>query len=274
MIPEYITYLSSIRGYSAHTTRAYAHDVRQFARWAHAEYPNARWSTITRNHIDAYLLHMVSLNQAPATTNRALASIASLYNYMIRQGMPVTNPCKYESRRKIGDRIPNTIPTDQLRAAYQASTGRVRAILSLIITTGMRIGEVLSLRWEDINAQDHAIKVRGKGNKDRIVRCTLTTMRDLNMLRGNDQQHGQIFGEGQRQVREMVYDALSAYCDAAQLSPHAIRHTFATHMAKMGANVSMLARQLGHKHLNTTQRYIDMAQMETQTMCAAHGIIN
>ena len=259
MIRDYITYIENIKGYSKNTAVAYEKDLRYFARWMRQHNTNARWSTITRDDIDQYIIDCEKQGQKPATTNRHLSAISGLYNYMKRQGHDIDNPCRYESRRKNGQHLPNTIPTIDLQAAYNNSTGATKIMIGLLATTGMRIQELLNLEYSSIDFTTNAIRVRGKGNKDRIVYTTPDMLTTLNCahLNGND---GRIFFFDQRQARYMIWKALHPYSGASQLSPHAIRHTMATHQATAGTNVTTIAAILGHTDIKTTQEYIDMTQ--------------
>lgn len=273
MLQDFIQYLTSIRGYSEKTAEAYRTDLQNFASWAASQVPGAKWSTITRDDIDRYIINLESRGLMPATTNRILSAISSLYNFMRRQGLQVENPCKFESRRKLASTIPNTIPVEDLQEAYANAQGVAKTMLGLLATTGIRIAELLSLRWEDINFLDCTIRVVGKGSKERIVATTYETLRDLEEVAMREQSRGQIFFLSQREARFMIWQALKPYSNAPQLSPHAIRHTMATNLAKHGANVAAIANVLGHRDIRTTQKYIDMAQVSAQRACSRYSII-
>lgn len=266
MIEKFITYLISIRGYSRNTAYAYESDVRQFARWMREHDQNARWSTTTREEIDMYIIEQQHRGLKPASTNRQLAAISSLYKFMKREGYAVDNPTKYESRRKIGERIPNTIPIQDITMAYHHAAGVTKLMIGLLTTTAMRISEMLSLTWEDINFTTGVIKITGKGNKQRIVTTDPKILEPIAQCRQNGKASGKMFGIDDRTARYMIWQALKPFSNAQQLSPHAIRHSVATHMAKNGQNVAKIATLLGHKSIKTTQQYIDMAQAaETRT---------
>lgn len=120
MIQQYIDYLTSIRGYSINTAKAYGRDLRTFVNWAKANLQDARWSAITRDDIDKYITWQVEQGKAPASTNRHLSAISGIYGYFKRQGYQIDNPCKFESRRKLTKTIPNTIP---IEASSQSVSG-------------------------------------------------------------------------------------------------------------------------------------------------------
>ena len=274
MIKEFRTYLSSIRGYSPQTIAGYCRDLRHFAQWAQQHRADARWSNITRDDIDTYLKERCAAGMAPATTNRALSSISALYSYMAREGMKVENPCRYESRRKVVESMPNTIPYEDLKRAYEHSIGATRLLLGLLITTGMRIGEVLAMRWEDIDFSTCRIKVHGKGAKERIVTSTHEVLDEVAAIVTEDKRWGRMWFFTQRTARTMIYDALRNHTTAKQQSPHAIRHTVATYLAQKGVNTVTIAKILGHNSTKTTQKYIDAAAIDATAALTNNNILS
>ena len=274
MIQEYMNYLENIKGYSPNTTSSYAKDLHNFVEWARFNIVGARWSTITMSDIDNYITDMAKAGLKPATTNRHLSAISGLYRYMKREGLMTDNPCHYESRRKIGQTIPNTIPLNDLKSAYEQSNGVVKVMLALLISTGIRIQELLDLEWDDINFVDNSLRIHGKGNKERFVYTTNEYLEILRNVYQNQAQTGKIFLLNQREARKMIFDALKPYSKAKQLSPHAIRHSFATHLANDGVNASTIGAILGHKRLETTQKYIDLTDAPIRNILYNHNILN
>lgn len=274
MLTRFENYIKNIKGYSERTCSEYLKDLKGFAKWAKAYKEDARWSTLTRSDIDEYITMRAKEGIKPATTNRELAAISALYRYFIREGLLKNNPARYQSRRKVGYHLPNTIPSEDLQAAYEHSVGVVHVWIGLLSTTGIRISELLGLNWEDIDFKTCALEIRGKGDKDRIV---YTTSEYLDLMRQAYERHpteGRIFRYSERQARFMLWEALKPYSRAKQLSPHAIRHTFATTLAQQGVNVATIATILGHNRIATTQKYIDMAQMDTRAVSAQYSPLN
>lgn len=263
MIDIWIKYLYYQRGYSKHTCDAYEKDARHFARWMKNRRPNAKWSTCTRDDIDAYIAALVDEGMTPATTNRRLASLSSLYRCMIRNGAEIENPVRYESRRKIGKRLPNTIDAGEIKTSIEHSAPREKNAIRLLTATGMRLQEMLDLETQDVEWTAGRIRVHGKGNKERIVPCDTQTLAMLALYTGG--KTGKVFDyRSQRDARQSIYDALKPYCKAKQLSPHALRHTYATLLAAKGMPTTTLAALLGHEHVETTQKYVETAGVTTQ----------
>ena len=274
MITQFTSYLLAIRGYSPRTAQEYGKDCKAFAAWAKANIEGARWSTLTRKDIDRYIMYRVENGISAATTNRELASISALYRYFIREGLLKTNPCRFQSRRKQADKLPNTIPSEDLKAAYEHSTGLVHVWIGLLATTGIRISELLALRWEDIDFKASSLEIMGKGSKERIVYTTPEYLELLKQAYERKPSEGRIFRYDERDARYMLWQALKPYSRAKQLSPHAIRHSFATSLAKQGVNVATIATILGHNRIATTQKYIDMAQMDCRAVSAQYSPLN
>lgn len=261
MIKEFVNYLNKIKGYSDNTGKAYEKDLHSFVLFVKANCAHQRWSEITREDVDLYIAWQVERGLKPMTTNRHLSAISSLYDYMKRQGYQVENPARYESRRKVGDRIPNTIPTNVLRKAMETSEGTIHLMLCTLYQTGVRLQEMLDIRKCDLDILNYTIRIQGKGMKERLVYVTEELMSDLVTFSTNRKAMEPIFkGWSQREVRKALYEILRPLGIAPQMSPHAIRHTFATEVAKQGSNVTTLAVMMGHKSIKTTQKYIDMAQ--------------
>ena len=228
MLTRFENYLRNIKGYSERTCSEYAKDLKAFALWTKAHKPAARWSTLTRQDIDDYITYRANNGIQPATTNRELASISALYRYFIREGLLTSNPCRYQSRRKQPKRLPNTIPAEDLKAAYDNSFGLVHVWLGLLATTGIRISELLALRWEDIDFKACSLEIMGKGAKERIVYTSPEYLALMRQAYERKPAEGRIFRYSERDARYMLWEALKPYSRAKQLSPHAIRHSFAT----------------------------------------------
>lgn len=274
MTTRFFNYLVSLRGYSPRTAYGYLSDLKTFSGWLSANRTHADFLSVTREDLDEYLTARCAEGCKPATTNRELASISAFYRYLRREGVINENPAQYESRRKVGLHQPNTIPPEDLRKAYNNASGLARILLGLFMTTGLRTCEVLAMKWEDINFSLCSIRLHGKGNKERDVYTTSDVLAPLAQAWREKQPKGVIFRIAERRLRRVIYWALQPYSTAKQLSPHAIRHTFATEVARQGVNTSTLASMLGHNRLETTQHYIDMAQNDTKQAFIAFNMLN
>ena len=263
MIEEFKTYISNVRGYSHHTATAYGKDLVDFAHFMREQREEARWSTVRLEDVEAFAVRMRREGKSPATINRHLSSLRQFYNWLKRQGLLPENPLRYAEMQKLPKRIVNTIPVDDLKQAISSARGTVKVMLTLLCATGIRVQEMLEITKADIEADEQRIKIHGKGNRERYVYLKEKDMKTVTEWAA--QSDFKLFGEiEQRAARKAIYVELTRKSSARQLSPHAIRHTFATVMAKNGANVSSIASVLGHQSIRTTQKYIDMAQLDTR----------
>ena len=259
MIVQYINYIRTVKAYSPQTCTAYQKDLKHFAAWARENIDDARWSKITQDTIETYIQDAARKEQKPSTTNRRLAALSGLYSWMNYHGYKVENPCRYISRRKVAKTVPNTISTKELRTAYEHTDGVIHVMLGLLMYSGIRISELLSLEWHDIDTDKNTIRVKGKGSKERVIHVPAECLTEIKTAKSRCGKNGIMFQYSDRFARKMIYETRHKYCDAPQLSPHAIRHTFATHLAAKGENVTTISAILGHEHLETTQKYINLA---------------
>lgn len=273
MLTRFYNYLRNIKGYSERTCSEYLKDLKGFCLWVKNNKPSARWSTLTRSDIDEYITYRAESGVQPSTTNRELSSISALYRYFQREGLLTVNPCKYMSRRKQAVKVPKTIPTEDLRTAYEHAFGITKVWLGLLTTTGIRISELLNLSWEDVDFTRCSLAIMGKGKKERIVYTLPECLEQMRQAYELHPRSGRIFHQDQREARFMIFSALRPYTRAKQLSPHAIRHSFATNLANNGVNVSTIASILGHNRIETTQKYIDMSQADTRQAVQRNSII-
>lgn len=265
MIQEFCNYLRSIRGYSENTIRAYSQDLHTFVTWSKQHSNIKKWSEVTRDTLDAFLEHQQKQGLKASTTNRQLAAISSLFRFAQRQGLTIVNPAQYESRRKQPQTMPKTIPVEHIRKAYERAKEPTKSMLGLLATTGIRIQELLNLRYSDINLTENTIRINGKGSKQRIVHAPAEILAPYKNGCSRPNRDRRIYYVSQRTARYYIYEALRPYSNSPQLSPHVIRHTFATELAKAGESTTTIAKVLGHSHVNTSQKYIDMAQIPTST---------
>lgn len=257
MIKEFIQYVSAIRGMSVNTAKAYNNDLTAFATWAKMERQDAKWSNITRDDIDNYVIWNTQLGHTPATINRHLAAISGLYKYMKRQGYEIDNPVRYESRKKLPKRVPETISLGTLEKAATHTTQEVAIAMRLLYTTGIRTSELLNIKKNDIDIERQRIKINGKGSKERYVYMTEEVVEQLRTY--IDKKIGHIFAIGDRELRYEIAMAVKRVDNEKRANPRIIRHTFATEMAKNGANATTIAALMGHESIKTSQAYINIA---------------
>lgn len=261
MIQEFTSYLSSTRNMSPHTVRAYEKDLREFAKWAQNNMEGARWSTMTQQDIDQYQQWQTEQGRKSTTINRHLSSIKAFYKYLMRQGLIKSNPLRYAAYQQQEKTVPNVIDIASLERATETATGTLRIMLLILTETGVRVQELLDIEQTDIETD--RIRIHGKGRKERYVYMkseSIAEVKDWTQGRGQ-----RIFGDiTQRDVRRAIYIHLRRYSTDKQLSPHAIRHTFASKLAKNGAPTATISKLLGHEHISTAEKYINLNDQSTR----------
>lgn len=260
MIQEFLKHIGKNRGYSRNTVECYERDLHEFVRHMRTERPEARWSTITAQDLDAYVTAMADLGLASSTIKRRVSAVRSLYTYMRGQHLVDRNPAQYTSTPKLAKREPHTIEPAAITATVEdrqvSFTTRVQ--VALLAETGIRISELMSLRVEDVDEQHRQLHITGKGNKERTVNYGARFAQMWAEYRGN--ATGQIFIEDVRTASRNIHFALAKHSAQRYLSPHIIRHTFATEMVRNGASIYAVKDLLGHESVKTTEQYAHRCQ--------------
>lgn len=272
----FIRYLTAEKGYSPHTVDGYQRDLLEFSGHLDRETPVER---VTAEMIRAFVAGLHGRNSA-ATVGRKLSALRSFFKYMQRRKLISIDPLAGVAGPKIGKAIPVFLTVDEafalLDAPNELDTFKLRdqALLELLYSTGMRVSELVSRDLPDLDFKEEVLRVRGKGNKERLVpvgRPAVEALRqylperqrllEQRSARGHrvDQQVLFVNSRGSRLTVRSVERFVRAYGERAGITqivtPHALRHSFATHLLEMGADLRSVQELLGHASLSTTQRY-------------------
>ncbi|CAB5101539.1 Site-specific tyrosine recombinase XerC [Olavius algarvensis associated proteobacterium Delta 3] len=286
LLERYIETLSSEKGYSVHTCRAYQNDLEEFLRYAAASFspeasvaPDDALDAIAIEDIDnlvirGYLGFLHQRNKK-TTVARKLSAIRSFFKHLVKHGRLANNPTDAILTPKQDKSIPTYLTVDEMFRLLDSITTdsllgiRNRAIFETMYSSGIRISELSGLNVEDADLAGRVMRVLGKGNKERIVPIGRTC---AEMIRGYRKRlftetsirpdtEGPLFlnkNKGCLSARSIAR-ILEGICRQVGLpmavSPHAMRHSFATHMLDAGADLRVVQELLGHKNLSTTQRY-------------------
>ncbi len=278
---RFIESLATEKGYSPHTLRAYTGDLTEFigylekagaASLNRAEHISAEQVTILS--IRGYLawLHKRAVDRR--SVSRKLSTLRSFFRYLKKREMVADNPAESVLTPKTGQKIPAYLSVDDMFRLLDSISGdtlsalRNRAIFETIYSTGIRVSEAAGLDVTSISADRGVLRVYGKGSKERLVpigRQAIAAIdryrRKLYEEKGLSVKRGPLFlnnNNGRLTTRSMnrILKKLAAACGlTVPLSPHALRHSFATHMLDAGADLRIVQELLGHKSLSTTQKY-------------------
>lgn len=268
-INQFCRYLETERNVSPHTLQAYRRDLCQLAVFVRQE----KGETAGAGDVDHLLLRRhaarLSKNAAKSSVGRKLAAIRSFFKFLVRRGMTDRNPAELIATPKKGVRLPFHLDIDQTTALVEAPAEepyalRDRAILELLYSCGVRVSELTGLDLGDLDLAGGMVRVMGKGGKARIVPIG---SRALEAVRGYLAERGMV-GTGEplflntrgsrinrRSVARIIDHYVLSIASYKRISPHTLRHTFATHMLEGGADLRAIQELLGHASLSTTQKY-------------------
>ena len=273
-VRAFVRHLEVEKNASAHTVRNYRSDLAQFIAYLVGHHRPQDWSRVDHHQIRAYLAELYYRHEKKSSIARKLASLRSLFRYLAREGRVENNPAKMVATPKLGRTLPTVLTVDDAKILVEAPRGsdpkilRDRAILETFYSTGIRLSELVGLNREDLNLSAGLLKVRGKGKKERIVPIGSKAIEaignylfHLSDLRIN----GPLFLNrlGQRLTPRGVAGIVNRYVTQAGLqarvSPHTLRHSFATHLLDGGVDLRAIQEMLGHASLSTTQRYTHLS---------------
>ncbi|HEV8457743.1 MAG TPA: tyrosine recombinase XerC [Methylomirabilota bacterium] len=263
----FLEYLAVERGASPHTLRSYAADLREFRRFLDTR-SVADVRKVDVRLIRAYLAALHERRLSTATVARKLASIRSWLRFLARRGTIAFNPGRQVRSPRLGRRLPSFLPKDEATGLLDQTPEdsepgrRDHALLELLYATGLRVAECCGLDRNDLDRGQGTVRVLGKGNKERVVpvgETALDAVEAYLRLRGDG--GGPLFRNVRggrltvRSVHRIVKTRARLAGISQRVTPHTLRHTFATHMLGEGADLRLIQELLGHSRLSTTQRY-------------------
>lgn len=279
-VEQFLRYLEYERNVSAHTLRNYRSDLEQFVRFCQKDDPAGQppaLSAISHLTIRAFLGDLLRRGNSRSSMARKLATLRSLFRYLRRQQRIDINPATLVSTPRQEKRLPEFLPvadTAMLLESVLPSTtagSRDRTVLELIYASGLRVGEAVGLNMEDVDLSAGLVRVRGKGRKERIIpfgslaskelRAYLPLRSRLLAKRPGRVDSAALFVNlrGQRltarSVERMLQKTIRLAAIRQKVTPHTLRHSFATHLLGNGADLRVIQELLGHVSLSTTQKY-------------------
>lgn len=281
------TFLDSLyleQGVSENTLSAYRSDLDKFCLFLKGE----NLMTVTGLDVESYLAHRVDLGLKPRSTARSISALKRFYQYFVREKLISDTPMLNISQPKAGQSLPKTLSEAEVEALLNAPNTeeamglRDKAMLELLYATGLRVSELVGLRMEQINLRQAVVFVKGKGNKERLVPLGEEAMYWLEQfLKGGRAQmikHATDFvfpsKRGVGMTRQTFWHRIKHYAILASvespLSPHTMRHAFATHLLNHGADLRVVQMMLGHSDLSTTQIYTHVANERLKSVHAEH----
>jgi site-specific recombinase XerD len=276
------------RGSAERTRRAYGVDLGGFAEWAGAQ--GLGPGDVRHRDVRRYAAGLSGAGAAPATVARKLAAIRGLYGFLVRTGRGGANPAELVSSPKRSEKLPRVLSTEQMRALLERIPARTplelrdRAMLELAYSCGLRCEEIVNLDEGALDFETEQLRVLGKGSKERLLPVGEPAQRALRRylekgrraLVGDPREPALFLSKsGRRLSNSDVARRLGLWTReaalAAGVTPHALRHSFATHLLEGGADLRTIQELLGHASISTTQVYtrVDAARLR-DTYSASH----
>ena len=264
LINDFKNYLELERNYSNNTSLSYIKDVTLFS-----DFIKKDLFLVDKKDIEKYIR---SLNKSSKTISHVISSLKSFYNYYMRMGNIKSNPTDEIDRPKIEKKIPEFLTLEEVSSLLNFEVNnefeaRNKAILELLYSSGLRISELTSLELSNIDLDECLVRVMGKGSKERIVPLGDYAIDALKeyiyfyrpMLNKNNSSYVFLNNRGGVLSRQFIFKVIKEECIKKgirkNVSPHTLRHTFATHLLKNGADLRIIQELLGHENLSTTQIY-------------------
>lgn len=275
------------RGLSDSTLASYRRDLMQYGGWLQER--NADLLSAGREELQRYLAWRVQQHLKASSTARMLSTLRGFYRFLVREQSIESDPTLLIEGPKRGRTLPKTLTESDVEALLQApQTGdavelRDRAMLEVLYATGLRVSELVALQLGQVNLHQGVIRVVGKGSKERLVplgeeaiRWVLTYLKEGRPLLNPEASSEVLFPSrrGSQMTRQTFWHRIKRYAVVAgidkPLSPHVLRHAFATHLLNHGADLRVVQMLLGHSDLSTTQIYTHVAQHRLQSLHGEH----
>jgi len=276
-------------GLSKNTLSAYRSDLKQFCLFLASAGVRSRLLTVTQAEVQKYLAYCLANGVKASSSSRILSTLRRFYRYQIRENIMQEDPCSHVLSPKLGRLLPKSLSEADVEALLDAPDlnkplgMRDRAMLETLYATGLRVSELVDLKINEVNLSVGVLRIIGKGSKERLVpigeQASDWIERYLSVGRSaliKQKVSDAVFvtNRGSAMTRQAFWHLIKKYAVIAgiqnTLSPHTLRHAFATHLLNHGADLRSIQMLLGHADLSTTQIYTHVARQRLQSMHAQH----
>ncbi|MBC9811105.1 site-specific tyrosine recombinase XerD [Crocinitomicaceae bacterium CZZ-1] len=272
-INDFIAYLKIEKGLAANSVEAYTRDVEKLRDFAQAVKKNA--TELTHSDLVQFVAELYDLGLSNRSQARIISGIKQFYAYLFLEEEISDDPSELLEQPRLGRKLPEVLTIEEIdlmiRAVdlSKAEGERNRAIIETLYSCGLRVSELVNLRFEDLHFDKGFIRIIGKGNKERLVPVSPSVEEEITSYRNNSRaklnilpKHEKIVflnRRGAQLTRVMIFTMIKQTAIAAGInkpvSPHTFRHSFATHLLEGGANLRAIQEMLGHESITTTEIY-------------------
>lgn len=278
-LEDYLRYAQVERGLSTNTVASYRQDLNEYFNFLETDHQKT-WE-VDALEVDAFLAHLRDQGKATSSISRMLSSLRKFYQWLLRQDIIERDPLVKIDSPKKEKRLPLALSESEIDSLLREPNVekdlglRDRAILETLYATGMRVSELINLKMSDLHQEIKLVKVLGKGSKERLVPISDVALSWIDkydkqvrekMIMKNGVFSDIIFlnARGNKLTRQAVWQLIKKYCQKAgitkNVTPHTLRHTFATHLLENGADLRVVQELLGHSDITTTQIYTNLTQ--------------
>jgi integrase/recombinase XerD len=284
----YLVHLRIEKGLAENSVAGYARDLRRYLDFL-AGLGLTHWEAVTRGHLQEHLGWLVSRGISARSQARALSAIRGLHRLLCSERLTASDPADEIAAPRTIQRLPQLLSAEEVTRLLRAPDPRTaagsrdRAMLELLYATGLRVSELVSLQLNSLNLETRMLLARGKGGKERIVPVGAPAAEAVasylahareRLLRGRRSHDLFVTPRGARMTRQGFWKLLDRYARAAgiprRISPHKLRHSFATHLLAGGADLRSVQAMLGHADVATTQIYTHVDRSHLQRLYKRH----
>ena len=279
---SFLNYLLVDKGLSNNTVKAYEADISSFFQWLGNK--DLKYNNLQEDHINQYISFLFQRKMRSSSVNRKISSIKSFYIFLVKRNFVKNSPLNDLVTPKQEKYLPESMSeaeVDKLLNSPDVSNkieNRDKAMIEMLYATGMRISELVNLKITDVDMKRCVVKVFGKGSKERLVPFGETALDSLRSYLNEREQSSskEIFlsNRGKKMTRVAFWQRVKVYLIRENLknsiSPHTLRHAFATHLLNRGADLRSVQLLLGHSDLSTTQIYTHIAKQRLSDVLKKH----
>ena len=277
-ITEFVSFLKIEKGLSANSVIAYENDVQKLMNYCTSK--NLKVKEVTYQHLKSFITELYDLGLSGRSQARIISGIKQFFTYLMLENLISLDPSELLEQPKLGRKLPEVLSIDEIDSLIGAINlttkegPRNRAILEVLYSCGLRVSELINLKFTDLFYNEGFVRVLGKGNKERLVPLSKSVEYEINSYEEKVRSNLEIKAghenfiflnrRGKQLTRVMIFIIIKDLANKIDLkksiSPHTFRHSFATHLIEGGANLRAIQEMLGHESIITTEIYTHLDQ--------------
>lgn len=290
IIKRFLIYIRLEQSLSDNSVAAYQHDIELFQQYLVLEKPSILLKDISQEIIESFLAYLFELGFSASSQARILSGLKKFFKYLMFEKLISANPTELISSPNIGRHIPDVLSYEEICSMIDCIDlslplgHRNKAIIEVLYACGLRVSELVSLKISNIYINDEFIRVFGKGNKERLIPISNSTLKTIEHYISGERQHLPlnprnsdtlfINRRGNALSRQMIFLIIKDIAEKAgikkSIGPHTLRHSFATHLLEGGADLRAVQQMLGHASINTTEIYTHISDQYLREVIAMY----